>query len=301
MGNVQMCVGGGGGYVGIRLNGMPGTQITATLGARTITGTIGADGILQSKLPGLGLWHVTAQSGEYSFDQNIKVYRYGITEGWALASKPFYDCTPAEIQAIARSGMASQYWQIGDRHKIELETGESIYVKIADFNHDVSPDGKTLPLTIIMEDCFSTTRQMNASNTNVGGWASCQFRTGTLPGIKSSFPAEWQKIMATAQKKTSAGNQSAVIVTTDDDLWLLSEIEVFGACTYGFAGEGSIYPIFTDAASRVARVNGAAAYWWERSPSSGSSTAFCSVSPAGAMDSGGSIHDYGVRVGFCVG
>lgn len=301
MGNVQMCVGGGGGYVGIRLNGMPGTQITATLGARTITGTIGADGILQSKLPGLGLWHVTAQSGEYSFDQDLKVYRYGITEGWVLANKPFYDCTPAEIQAIARSGMASQYWQIGDRHKITLETGEEIYVEIADFNHDIAPSGALLPLTIIMEDCFAAKMQMNSSSSNASGWSNCNLRTGTLPGIKSSFPAEWQEIMATAQKKTCAGSGSSVIITTDDDLWLLSEIEIFGIVKHSDYGEGSIYPIFTDNASRVARVNGVASSWWARSPAGATSTSFCIIDSDGSTNTNYANGSLGVRVGFCVG
>lgn len=299
MGTIQQAAGGGGGgAVILRLNGLSGTSISAALGAKTVTGTIGTDGVFQTKLPELGLWKVTATSGSYSFTQDVKVYRYGITEGWAFTSKPFADCTPAEIQTIARAGMASRYWQIGDKHQVVLSTGETIHMEIADFNHDVAPSGDKLPLTLIMEDCFNTLRQMNSTRTTSGGWQNCSLRTGVLPGIKASFPAEWQAIMAVAAKQTSGG--SSAIVTTNDYIWLLSEIEAFGFNTHSYAGEGSVYPIFTDDTSRIANVNNVALGWWERSPNS-NGISFCRVSSNGSASRGEADGNAGIRLGFCVG
>ena len=146
--------GGGGGAVILRVNGLSGTSISATLGSKTVSGTIPYAGVLDLNLGKVGQWAVTARSGSYSFTQQVKAFTYGITEIWALAKKAFYDCTTTELQAIAKSGMYKQYWSIGDYHSITLTTGEEIEVEIADFDHDETPGGVKIPLTLIMKNCL---------------------------------------------------------------------------------------------------------------------------------------------------
>lgn len=295
--------GGGGGAVILRVNGLSGTSISATLGSKTVSGTIPYAGVLELNLGKVGQWAVTAKSGSYSFTQQVKAFTYGITEIWALAKKAFYDCTTTEIQAIAKSGMASQYWAIGDYHKITMTDGEEIEVAIADFNHDVTPGGVTIPVTLVMKNCFKATRVMNNSNTNVGGWTNSNFRTSTLPSILSNFPDEWQNIMTTAQKKTAQGgdSNSATIVTSDDKVWLLSPVELTGASSPGYAGEGTLYPIFTDNASRIKRVNNVVNQYWTRSPASGSTNDFCYVTNNGEVTHGLAAYTMGISLGICVG
>lgn len=299
-------IGGGSGgsmVIMLRVLGISGTTIRATCDSNTVSGTIGSTGYLYLKLKTLGVWSVTASKSGYSFTQDVKVFRYGITECWALAKKAFYDCTPAEIQAIAQSGMASQYWAIGDYHKITMTDGEEIEVAIADFNHDVTPGGVTIPVTLVMKNCFKAIHVMNNSNTNVGGWTNSNLRTSTLPSILSNFPDEWQNIMTTAQKKTSQGgsDNSATIVTSDDKVWLLSPIELTGASSPGYAGEGTQYPIFTDDASRIKCVNNAANRYWTRSPAYGNVNDFCFVTASGGATNGLAAYIMGISLGFCVG
>ncbi len=302
MANAYSSVGGGGGAIYLRAQGQKGNVVTATLGDKVKSGTIDESGALMLRLPGLGLWKVKTQSGSFSYEQDVKVYRYGITPCWAVAKKAFAECTPAEIQFIAQAGLAPTFWERGDKRLITMTDGEEIYAQIADFDHDYRIDGKTkIPLTLVMEDCFKATQKMNNSDTNAGGWENCVFRTVTLPSLRNKFPEEWRAIMTTCQKKTSAGSQSSVINTTNDDLFLLSEVEIFGTTTYSFAGEGDGYPIFTDANSRVKRVNGAAATWWERSPNTGNSANFCRVAAAGAVAYSNASYAYGIALGFCVG
>lgn len=295
--------GGGGGAVILRVNGLSGTSISATLGSKTVSGTIPYAGVLELSLGKVGQWAVTASKSGYSFTQQVKAFTYGITEIWALAKKAFYDCTTTEIQAIAKSGMASQYWSIGDYHTITMKTGEVIDVAIGDFNHDVTPGGVTIPVTLLMKNCFKATPVMNNSNTNAGGWTNSNLRTSTLPSILSNFPDEWQNIMTTAQKKTSQGgsDNSATIVTSDDKVWLLSPIELTGASGPGYAGEGTQYPIFTDNASRIKRVNNVANNYWTRSPASGSTNDFCYVTTVGVVTHGLAGYTMGISLGFCVG
>lgn len=293
--------GGGGGAVILRVNGLSGTSITATLGSKTVNGMIPKLGVLEMSLGKVGQWTVKTTSGSYSFTQQVKAFTYGITEIWALAKKAFYDCTTTEIQAIAKSGMASQYWAIGDYHKITMTDGEEIEVAIADFNHDVTPGGVTIPVTLVMKNCFKATRGINNSGTTVGGWTNSNFRTSTLPSILSNFPDEWQNIMTTAQKKTAQDSTSATIVASDDKAWLLSQIELTGANSQSYAGEGTLYPIFTDNASRIKRVNNVANNYWTRSPASGYNSDFCYVASDGTVTHGVAGSTMGVSLGFCIG
>ena len=295
-------IGGGSGgsmVIMLRVLGISGTTISATCDSNTVSGTIGSTGYLYLKLKTLGVWKVTASKSGYSFTQDVKVFRYGITECWALAKKAFYDCTTAEIQAIAKSGMANQYWAIGDYHKITMKDGEEIEVAIADFNHDVTPGGVTIPVTLLMKNCFKTVRQINTNNINVGGWTNSNFRTSTLPNILSNFPDEWQNIMTTAQKKTAQGNVNGTIVTSDDKAWLLSIVELTGA-SGSYAGEGILYPIFTDNNSRIKRLNNAARAYWTRSPASNNQE-FYLVRSDGSTGTNVAASVEGISIGFCVG
>lgn len=263
--------GGGGGAVILRVNGLSGTSISATLGSKTVSGTIPYAGVLELNLGKVGQWAVTARSGSYSFTQQVKAFTYGITEIWALAKKAFYDCTTTEIQAIAKSGMASQYWSVGDYHTITMKTGEVIDVAIADFNHDVTPGGVTIPVTLVMKQALKDGGRIHSSNSTVGGYPECEFRKNVLPSIVSNFPDEWQNIMTTARKNSIAYSSAGhPIVTSDDKAWMLSAQEVVGSTsfnTYSCYDDGStLYPIFSSNESRIRMSNGADCVWWTRSP-----------------------------------
>ena len=263
--------GGGGGAVILRVNGLSGTSISATLGSKTVSGTIPYAGVLELNLGKVGQWAVTARSGSYSFTQQVKAFTYGITEIWALAKKAFYDCTTTEIQAIAKSGMANQYWSVGDYHTITMKTGEVIDVAIGDFNHDVTPGGVTIPVTLVMKQALKDGGRIHSSTSTVGGYPECEFRKNVLPSIVSNFPDEWQNIMTTARKNSIAYSSSGhPIVTSDDKAWMLSAQEVSGTTSlngYSCYDDGStLYPIFSSNESRIRMSNGADCAWWTRSP-----------------------------------
>ena len=243
MGSISGGSGGGGGAVILRVNGLSGTSISATLGTKTVSGTIPTAGVLELSLGKVGQWAVTATSGSYSFTQQVKAFTYGITEIWALAKKAFYDCTTTEIQAIVKSGMYKQYWAIGDYHKITLTTGEEIEVEIADFDHDETPGGTKIPLTLIMKYCFANIYSMGGI-----GWNNATLRTSDT--LKSLFPSDWLGIMTTAKKLTS--DTSSNLYETSDLIWVPSMSELFSSMSNVFRrDEGYLYPIFTDNASRI--------------------------------------------------
>ena len=116
----------------------------------------------------------------------------------------------------------------------------------------------------------------------------------------SQLPAALRNVIKTVNKRTSAGNQSSSIQTAQDKLFLLSEIEIFGATTYSFAGEGTQYEYYAAGNTTIKKVNGSADSWWERSPCSGYTGGFCYVNFSGSANNNDASDSRGVSFGFCV-
>ena len=118
---------------------------------------------------------------------------------------------------------------------------------------------------------------------------------------KSQLPAALQNVIKTVKKKSgTGGGSSSGTQTTNDDLFLLSEIEIFGTTTYSVAGEGTQYAWYKAGNTRIKKVNGSADYWWERSPYGGYADGFCRVNSSGNADVNAASYSYGVSFGFCV-
>ena len=196
---------------------------------------------------------------------------------------------------------------VGDTVTISV-SGASYSVCIIGFNHDdltnstaygtATATGKA-GFSFQMVDCLATIYTMNSSNTNSGGWDSCALCTTLQSTIKNTIAAAWTGIMKNVNKKTSAGSQSKTINTTSDDLFLLSEIEIFGSTTNSAPGEGSQYAYYKAGNSKIKTVNGSANSWWERSPYVNNTLSFCFVFNGDASASDAS-RSWGVAFGFCV-
>lgn len=155
-------------------------------------------------------------------------------------------------------------------------------------------------ITFQLVDCLKTTYSMNGSNTNVNGWRGSTMRTSTMATLLNQLSSDLKSVLKFVNKVTSKGNNQSGLETTSDKLFLLSEIEVFGATQYSYAGEGKQYEYYTAGNSTIKKVNGSANYWWERSPRSGNTNAFCDVASNGNADTNAASASYGVSFGFCV-
>lgn len=155
-------------------------------------------------------------------------------------------------------------------------------------------------ITFQLVDCLKTTYSMNGSNTNVNGWRGSTMRTSTMATLLNQLSSDLKSVLKFVNKVTSVGNSSSGLETTSDKLFLLSEIEVFGATQYSYAGEGKQYEYYTAGNSTIKKVNGSAYYWWERSPYSGNTNYFCSVNNNGNAGYDYASNSNGVSFGFCV-
>ena len=216
----------------------------------------------------------------------------------SLLKDNFADNEWSEIIAACQSGNVPASWVVGNYKNMTIN-GKAYRIDIIGKNHDTYAAGGTAPLTFQMHDCYDETKQMNSSNTNSGGWQNSAMRTTHLPAILNMMPAEVKAAIRDVQKKSSAGNQSSSIQTTNDKLFLLSEIEIFGSTTYSFAGEGKQYDYYKAGNSKVKNLSGSAYNWWERSPYSSNSADFCDVYSIGAANANNASYSYGVAFGFC--
>lgn len=211
----------------------------------------------------------------------------------------FADNTWEQIIDVCQKKVVPPSWKVGDQKAMTIG-GTDYLIDIIGINHDDYADGSgKAPFTFQMHDCYGETKNMNSSDTNNGGWTSCAMRQTHLPAILSQMPTEVQNGIREVNKLTSAGNQSATINTTADKLFLLSEIEIFGAVTQSVTGEGTQYDYYNVGNSRVKNYNGRASTWWERSPSSSDSTRFCNVASSGNAAYSTASNARGVAFGFC--
>ena len=225
---------------------------------------------------------------------------------WTLwPRKPSYDPVFAnntweQIIAACQANEVPDTWVAdGSCYKDMEINGKAYRIDIIGKNHDTYASGGTAPLTFQMHDCYGTAYPMNPSNTNSGGWQNSAMRSTHLPAILDLMPAEVQAAIKEVRKKTSAGNQSSSIQTTNDKLFLLSEIEIFGSTTFSFAGEGTQYAYYQSGNSKVKNRSGSANDWWGRSPRSSNSTYFCAVMGLGDAIAASASASKGVAFGFC--
>ena len=281
-----------------------GTTVTMSKGGKTLTAAAQSNGYAVLYPTELGDWTIV-----YVFDGSQKTRVYTLEVIGIVYIYPFVvgdtlnDTTWDNIAIVSKLGKAQDYWKVGDTKTVAVN-GVNYQFQIIGFDHDTltTKDGTRTKagITFQMVDCLNTTYSMNGSNTNNGGWNGSTMRTSTMATLLNQLSSDLKSVLKFVNKVTSVGNNSSGLETTSDKLFLLSEIEVFGATQYSYAGEGKQYEYYTAGNSTIKKVNGSARYWWERSPYSGSTSYFCSVNYNGTAAYDSASNSLGVSFGFCV-
>lgn len=208
---------------------------------------------------------------------------------------------------------------IGATRSYILSTQEAMTDRILGFNHDIlttstaygeaTATGKA-GMTWQMVDCLATRYPMNNNNTNAGGWNVSVLRTTTLPTIKATMPQDLQGIIKLVDKKAANGGSShyTATITISENLFLLSEKEIFGTvtCAQSGANEGTQYAYWVahnTANDRIKYYDNAgkstATIWWERSSYLYDTVRFCYVSISGNATSNNASSIRGVSFAYC--
>lgn len=211
----------------------------------------------------------------------------------------FANNTWADIVATCQEGNVPSSWKIGDQKTMTID-GTKYVIDIIGKNHDDYADGSgKAPLTFQMHGYYKYVKGMYSGASNTCGWTNSSIRNSELPTILKAMPSEVKSAVREVNKLTSQGNQSSVITTTVDKLFLLSEIEVFGITVLSASGEGSQYAYYAEGGSPDKAQGTTVSDWWLRSPMLGSGAQFCSVKEDGTLGSHTANTAEGISFAFC--
>lgn len=217
--------------------------------------------------------------------------------------QPLSAWTWDQINQVSVAGTAANYFALGDTKDIFVN-GETITMYICGFNRDIKTVGGTAGITFGTKNLMASTRAMNQSQTNNGGWDSSNARSWANGTLYNLFQSDLKSVIKQVNKYTSGGGNNQNIVTSADYVFFFSEYEIFGTCFNSLAGEGTKYPIFSTNASRVKAMSNGAGYqdnYWTRSSFYNNNTLFTSVNSSGAnYQASADFSGYGVCFAFCV-
>lgn len=237
-----------------------GATVTATKGNKTVSGTADASGNCTLIVDEVGTWTVTAATASTTKTADVVVGTANVD--LAMIDPVFGNNSWATIIKACQEKQVPNTWNVGDSCNMTINN-KTYAIDIIGKNHDDYADGSgKAPLTFQMHTTYATQYKMNGAEDNSCGWKNCLVRTSNaFPALKKVMPAEVVAALKAVTKKTTAGGASSAIDTTEDTLFLLSEIEVQGTRTYSYAGEGTQYEYYKTAANR--KKNRA---WYLRSP-----------------------------------
>ena len=210
----------------------------------------------------------------------------------------FANNTWEDIAAACQAGVVPDTWSVGDQKTMTID-GVDYAIDIIGKNHDNYSDGSgKAPLTFQIHPVYKLLT-MNAGDTNVGGWERSKMRTEHIPSIFEKMPESVRTSIRKVNKLTSAGGKSELITTTADDLFLLSEIEVFGVANFSLDGEGTQYEYHKTKANRAKTLQGTGYSWWLRSPYKFDNAHFARVDTTGNGNAAVGSGSNGVAFAFC--
>jgi methionine-rich copper-binding protein CopC len=218
------------------------------------------------------------------------------------------------IQAACKAGLAKEYFSVGDTRTISLggvysaSNGPSAQTATIVVG-DISSDGKTLTMLFTSYSTLTPTYFMNTSATNDGGWASTSMRSllndSSSGGFYNALPSDLKNVIKTHSTSYSATYDATSVSYCDDNLWLLSEKEVFGSQTYeneSASNAETQLAYFANGGDKVRYKSGTnTCYWWLRSSYYNSDSKFVIVGSDGSINYGSGWSSNAMFPAFCIG
>lgn len=183
-------------------------------------------------------------------------------------------------------------WRVGDMRKISVgawtggnsvaHAAEDLYIVISQFG-DYNNCGCKMQFDFV--DCCTGAQRMNPTSTTEGGYDATEMYTTTLPALVEALPSWLKTRLKTFSVLASAGgtDPTTIETITGNKLALRAAAEVFGAESYGQAGEGSQIDWYKVSYNRAKLLGsgGSAMSWWLRSAYARISSSFCAVNTTG--------------------
>ena len=230
------------------------------------------------------------------------------------------------IIANVNNGTYKTKYQIGDTKSLDLGPEGNVEMQIAAFDADELADGSgKAAITWISKQLLNSDRRMNPDREadpsdsskykkgtgSVGGWEYSEMREWLKSDVKPLIPDTVRNSIKPVKKYSTSFDTSLRWIQngiTTDDVWIPSLSEVYGEDVKDYyETEGPTYTeLFASQSDRIRSGGNNTSWWWLRSANysyfGDDGTGFVDISPWGSRDynSGGSIGEEGVALGFCI-
>ena len=197
-----------------------------------------------------------------------------------------FGCNKLEDGSYENYGMGTIYWS-----KVwYADLGDAVCKKIAYWPHeDISfeaccesngslkryylSDGSGIrsSITFISSHTLAHPTIMDSSSSNSGGWAKFALNGYLNSRVYNAFPDKWKQLMKQVIIKSSVGDKSTAVSSSDCYIFVPSISELVSNMTEEpYGSEGTIISHFSDNTSRICYApDGTAVQYWTRSPSMG--------------------------------
>ena len=285
-----------------------GTTVTAQSGNDTKTAVAASDGIATFKGLPYGEWTFSATISGVVRSKKAVIDTQRVQY---LSLLPLNYLSWAKIDSLGAAGVLGKMFALGDTKDVELSGIGTMTLQIADFDHDYlsgATTAKRAAVTFLCKNLLYKTYQMNGSGTNNGGFPASALCSTLNGSIYNALPPGLKSVIKTAYKWYGTGNNETNGEWSGYKLWLPLDFEMFGMSslsptTEHTTGNARQYPIFTDRASRIKKMNnggGSENWYWLASPTANGATHFCYVDGRGFCHYSAASGGGGVCFGLCV-
>lgn len=285
-----------------------GATVTAQSGNDTKTAVAASNGIATFKGLPYGDWMFSATISGAVKSKSVAIDTQKVRY---LSLLSLNDVSWAQINTLGAAGVLGKIFALGDTKDVTLSGIGTMTLQIADFDHDYlsgATTAKKAAVTFLCKNLLYQDYQMNSSNTNRGGFPSSALCSTLNRSIYNALPSDLKAVIKTAYKWYGTGDSTTNGKWSGHKLWLPLTFEMFGETSYSppterTTGNARQYPIFTNNASRIKKMNNggvSASYYWLASPDATNATYFCTVHGDGSSNIGGASASGGVCFGLCV-
>lgn len=236
------------------------------------------------------------------------------SSGGSVETVSFAEDSWDTIVSAVQAGSTENY-HVGDTKEVDMGTFGTHTIRVANTSTPAECSTAGFSQTacgFVLEFAdIITTRKMNSTNTNVGGWPATSMRTYVNNDIYNALPSELKNGIIDTTVVSGHGSSDSANFTSTDKLYLLSTKEVWGSNPGGYdtaTAETRQLDYYkaqgvttSNYGGAIKRYNGSNSYWWLRAALSYGSNYFYGVNTSGCWISISAGSTYGVAPAFRIG
>lgn len=266
-----------------------GFKLSYNSGVKLLWGSSSASPFSTSSREMLVVRHIKGENGVYVYSSNTtgdSAYYVELSGMHSMSHNVslVFGCSKLEDGSYENYGLGTVYWSkvwyadLGDDtcKKIAYWPHESIGFEVCcESNGSMKRyylsdnSGARSSIAFISSQTLAHPVIMDKSSTNAGGWASFALNNYMNSRVYEAFPYSWKQLIKKVKVKSSIGEKSLTVSSSDCYVFAPSISELVSSMTAEpYASEGTIISHFTTSDSRICyNPDGIAVQYWTRSPS----------------------------------